>query len=497
MPRRSLGQASLLLLGSTWIHSGLGLIASVLIGRILGPAAVGALALNLGLAGLVMAAALPGFARAHLKRLAEGEDVGRCLGTMGLIQGGLAAILGLVLLVAWRVGALAGAPAGAAVFVFMLGSQVALRLADVFMQVFIVRERVVTHGAILLSMRLTRLLATVVVLVVAPSVVWIAATFLLESALTLIVAAGVLAAGGVRPRAPSNTSLAAYWRFGRPFLIITPLALIQDSIDRVLVGHWAGLVAAGYYQIARGLFEVISGVMAPPGMLMFTRLSSLYAVRTPERDHAARRLFFGGLDKLLFLSTAMAVFFWVMAEPLLGALYGPSFVAATPALRILVLAALAATVINPYTFVLQAQDEVARFIPVNVVRFMVYLVALFVLIPGMIPGLPAAAAGAALARLLLIVIPFWVWMGWTSELAGIPFYWRALAYFGGFGVAVLVFHALVSPAVALAGSRWAGDVGAGAVAFVVYALWLLKAHPNTRANFEYTLGLPLGLFRRR
>ena len=89
--------------------------------------------------------------------------------------------------------------------------------------------------------------------------------------------------------------------------------------------------------------------MAPPGMLMFTRLSSLYAQRTPERDRAARRLFFSGLDKLLFLSTAMAVFFWVMAEPLLGALYGPSFVAATPALRILVLAALAATTINPYT----------------------------------------------------------------------------------------------------------------------------------------------------
>lgn len=497
MPRRSLGQASLLLLGSTWIHSGLGLLASVFIGRILGPAAVGALALNLGLAGLVMAAALPGFARAHLKRLAEGENVGRCLGTMGLIQAGLTAILGLGLLVAWQTGALAAAPAGAAVFVFMLGSQIALRLADVFMQVFIVRERVVTHSAILLSMRLVRLVATVVVLLVAPSVVWIAATFLLESALTLIVSAAVLATSGIRPAAPSRASLAGYWRFARPFLLITPLALVQDSIDRVLVGHWAGLVAAGHYQIARGLFEVISGVMAPPGMLMFTRLSSLYAERTPERDRAARRLFFSGLDKLLFLSTAMAVFFWVLAEPLLGALYGPSFVAATPALRILVLAALGATLINPYTLVLQAQDEVARFIPVNVVRFVVYVIALFVLIPGMIPGLPVAAAGAALARLLLILVPFWVWMGWTRELAGIPFYRRALLYFVGFALAVLVFHALVSPGITLAGSRWVSDVLAGAVAFAVYVVWLLKVHPDTRANFEYAMALPLGLLSRR
>src|SRR6267142_2398970 len=89
MPRRSLGRASLVLLGSTWMHSGLGLVASVMIGRILGPAAVGALALNLGLAGVVMAALLPGFTQAHLKRLAEGQDAGRCVGTMAAIQSAL------------------------------------------------------------------------------------------------------------------------------------------------------------------------------------------------------------------------------------------------------------------------------------------------------------------------------------------------------------------------------------------------------------------------
>jgi len=140
---------------------------------------------------------------------------------------------------------------------------------------------------------------------------------------------------------------------------------------------------------------------------------------------------------------------------------------------------------------------VARFIPVNVVRFVVYVIALFVLIPGMIPGLPVAAAGAALARLLLILVPFWVWMGWTRELAGIPFYRRALLYFVGFALAVLVFHALVSPGITLAGSRWVSDVLAGAVAFAVYVVWLLKVHPDTRANFEYAMALPLGLLSRR
>src|SRR5262249_35424155 len=159
--------------------------------------------LNLGLTGILMAAALPGFARAHLKRLAEGEDPGRCLGTMTTIQAALMSVLLLGLLVAWRVGALSGAPGGAAVFGFMLGSQLAGRFAETFLQVFIAREHVWTHGGISLTARLLRLVATALVLWLAPSVAGIAATFLLEAVLTCALAAGTLVARGIRPRAPT------------------------------------------------------------------------------------------------------------------------------------------------------------------------------------------------------------------------------------------------------------------------------------------------------
>jgi hypothetical protein len=67
----------------------------------------------------------------------------------------------------------------------------------------------------------------------------------------------VLAAGGIRPRAPSRASLTAYWRFARPFLITTPIALFQDR-STASGRRWAGLTAAGYYQVARGLFEALS-----------------------------------------------------------------------------------------------------------------------------------------------------------------------------------------------------------------------------------------------
>ena len=487
----------MVLLGSTWMQSALGMLISVMIARVLGPAAVGTLAVNLGLAGLVMAALLPGFARAHLKRLAEGQDPGRCVGTMLLIQGGLTAALAVAGWLAARGGAIADVPGGTVVFLAILGTQAGGKVAEVFLTVFLAREWVVVHGTVLLGARVARLAVTVLVLTIAPTLAWVAATFLLEAVVTVGAAAVTLAAHGIRPKAPTAATLVDYWRYARPFLVTTPLALIQDSIDRVLVGRWAGLTAAGYYHVARGLWEPLAGVIAPPGLLLFTRLSSLYAERTPERDLAARRLFFSGLDKLLFVATALAIACWTLAGSGIALLYGEAFAPATLALRILVLAALVAALVNPYTFVLQAQDEVARFVPLNVVRFVVYLGALAALIPGLVPGLPRADAGAALARLLLILFPAWIWVGWTRRLAGVPFYWRAGIYLSGFVLAVGTFHATGALLGSVLTPTLIADLTAAALGFTVYTLWLLKLHPDTRANVAYSVGLLTpGLARR-
>jgi O-antigen/teichoic acid export membrane protein len=483
MPR-SLGRASLVLLGSTWTHGALSLLMSVLVARVLGAPAVGTLALNLGLVGLAMAALLPGFAQAHLKRLAEGQDAGRCLGTMLLIQGVLSAALLAGIVVAWSAGALDRASDHPGVFLALLGTQLCGRLGDVFLRVLLARQWIVAHGAILLGARLARLVATAIVLMAAPTVAAVAATFLLESALMLAAAPAVLAAAGIRPRAPTRDSLADYWRYARPFLVTTPLALVQDSMDRVLVARWAGLTAAGYYHVARGVWEVLAGAMGPPVLMLFTRLSALYAERSPERDRKAQEVFFSGLDKMLFVATAMALAFWTLAGQAITLVYGSSFTPVRTPLRILVATALAAAVVNPYTFVLQARDEVERFVGINVARFVVYMAALAVLVAGVVPGV-SGEAGAALARLLLMLFPAWVWMRWTREVAGIPFYGRATVYLAGFALAVSAFHLTE----ALVGSSLVGDILAAGVAFVLYANWLLRTHPHTRANLAYTVAL--------
>ena len=125
--------------------------------------------MNLGLACLVMAAALPGFAQAHLKRLTESEDTGRCIGTMLLIQGS-ARVLGLAVLrglAGGRARRGAGRRRGAASRCW--GRRWSAGSSDVFLpRVHRARCGSSAHGAMLLP-ACHPVAATVAVLLVAPS----------------------------------------------------------------------------------------------------------------------------------------------------------------------------------------------------------------------------------------------------------------------------------------------------------------------------------------
>jgi O-antigen/teichoic acid export membrane protein len=486
MPGRDLGRKSLVLFASTWGSTAIGMLASLIVARALGPDALGSIGFSLGLAGLVMAAALPGFAQAHLKRLAEGQDIGRCIGTMLAIQGVLSAALLVVVTASWPVWRPSGELGG--VFAFVLGAQVAGTLADAPLRVFVAREWAVAHACLLLGGRLLRLALTVLIVLWVPHIVWIAASMMVENVFVGAAASLVLVARhGVRVRPPTRASVASYWTYARPFLVTTPIALVQDSADRFVVGRFAGLTAAGYYHVARALFEALASLLAAPMTFLFTRLSSVYARRSEEADGRARALFFEALDKLLFVTTPLAFLFWALAEPLIVLLYGPSFVPAVPALRILVLATIVMSIVNPYTLVVMALDAADRFIPVNIFRLAVYLGVLIVLVAT--PGprgavLPDGAAAAALARLVLVVVPAWVYWRWTRDLAGIPFYERAWTYVLGFAA-----MAFISGAIGQIAGGAAGTVAGCAVALATYLGLLLVVHPGTSDNLRYVRSL--------
>jgi O-antigen/teichoic acid export membrane protein len=233
-----LGRKSIVLFAGTWVANGFGLLSTVLIARVLGPEALGILGFSTGLVGLLTAFLLPGFSQAHQKRVAEGADLGRCVGTMASLQLAIQGTALLVVLLAARWGSLVipdGVPVS--VVLFVLAAQLLVNLSTSVSVAFVGREWAVAHASTQMAGKGLRFAATVAVLVWAPDIRWVAAALLVEGAAEIVVGAYILMVRrGVAIRRPDRATLRAYWTYARPLLITSPFGILQDSLDRILVG---------------------------------------------------------------------------------------------------------------------------------------------------------------------------------------------------------------------------------------------------------------------
>jgi O-antigen/teichoic acid export membrane protein len=483
----NLGRKSVVLFAGTWAASGFGFLTTILIARRLGPDALGILGFSMGLVGVLTAFLVPGFFQAHQKRVAEGGDLGRCVGTMIALQLVIQGAAFAVVLAASRWGSFvipAGViPAGVPLLVvlFVLAAQLLTNLAATLSTAFLGREWAVANATTQVAGKGLRFAATAAVLVWAPDIRWVAAALLVEGAAEIVVGAYILIGlRGVRLRGPDRETLGSYWRYSRPLFITSPIGMLQDSLDRVLVARWAGLTAGGYYQVARTLWEVLGTLNAYPFQLLFSRLSRLFAEPHGEGVPEARRVFSAAMDRLLFIVVPAAFALWALREPVIALLYGEAFLPAAAPLMVFILAALAQSAFNPYQFVLYAIDQHGRLVPVVLVRLVVYLAAMVVLVPVW------GGTGAAAVRLLLVVFPCWVFIRWTRELAGIGFQWVTVAYLAGFGILLAVNEATRAALLAAGGPGPAALAGGMATALVAYAGVLWLTHAGTGNNLRYT-----------
>ena len=294
---------------------------------------------------------------------------------MASLQLAIQGIALLVVLLAARWGSLV-IPAGVPVSVvlFVLAAQLLVNLSTSLSVAFVGREWAIAHASTQMAGKGLRFAATVAVLIWAPDIRWVAAVLLVEGAAEIAVGAYILIVRrGVSLRRPDRATLRAYWSYARRSLITSPIGILQDSLDRILVARWAGLTAAGYYQVARVLWELLGTLNAYPFQLLLSRLSRLFATPGGKAAAETRRVFASAVDRLLFIAVPAAFGLWALRQPIVTLVYGERFLPAVDPLMVFVVAALAQAAFNPYQFILYAMDQHARFVPVVVLRLVVYL----------------------------------------------------------------------------------------------------------------------------
>jgi PST family polysaccharide transporter len=129
----------------------------------------------------------------------------------------------------------------------------------------------------------------------------------------------------------STSLLGPVLRYGRGIVAVRVLAAVLHHADVVIVGRILGVTALGFYQIAAKVPEMTVALLIwVGGKVLFPTLA-----RVQEEPEQLRRVYLEALRWVGLLAIPASVGMFLLAEPLLVTLLGPTWASAAPILRAL------------------------------------------------------------------------------------------------------------------------------------------------------------------
>ncbi len=376
-----------LMLSSELTAAILGWLAIKLILLHMGKEALGELAFALSLVGSFSFIGLLGFRQAHVKRVSEGQDLGRCIGTFAYIRIGLLALLAIIVL-----GALGAwlyvfnkplTDVSAALILIILVYYLLFFVNGIPNASFIARQETTKVTLPTLIGNLVRLAMMCLVALMGMSVIYLGYAYVIGILCTLVLSLILFRSYPIKK--PSRETIQSYYRFARPLMFVIIISNATNYIDKVVLGIFSNSKELGtFYAIQRVvliLFTLVTAVEA----LLFPQLSSMHAKeknskQLRERVHLVERW-------LLLLSIPVIVIFWAIPETTILVLLSKG-VATTDGyllLRLLSLMVLLRIILRPYRIVLRAIDRPDLAARVGLTRGLGTIILTCILVPKNLP----------------------------------------------------------------------------------------------------------------
>ncbi len=256
-------------------------------------------------------------------------------------------------------------------------------------------------------------------------------------------------------------------RFGRGMIAVNVVAAVVHHADAVVVGRYAGPAALGIYQIAYKVPEMsIAVLMWVVSKIAFPAFAKVHAAGG-EMATAYR----AAMRYVTALTVPAAAGLWMVAEPLVLALFGSRWIAAVPVVRLIALYMAIRSFGTAAGDVLKATGRSRLLALLGIARAAVLIPVLIAATRFGIAGVATALAGVtALATLAhMIVAGRILGLGALPVIAAI----RSALIAGGAMVAVLLVARSAAGGLA-APLQLALLAPAGAAAYVA-ALWIVDA----------------------
>jgi O-antigen/teichoic acid export membrane protein len=481
----------ILAFGINLVKFGFGYVGLFFVARYMGPSALGAIGFGFAYVGIFSFIADLGFGLAHIKRVSEGRDLGKCIGTYLLLKSGLIVAMAISVLVSVYVfrsvlGREFERPENEYIIYVALLTVILGHLSGIASHTFAGKKETAKQNLPELFGKVLEVCLKIVVAIGGFGLIMLAGASAVGTALCLFMAAFLFSGHPIGR--PDKGVLKDYWVFALPVMIIVSSNTVTENLDKIMVQLFWSSKELGYYVGAQRISMIFTFLLVSVGMLVFPSISSYHS----KNDiHSISRLTHNSERYLSLLLLPVGVLLIFFGSEIAVILLGQAFYHSGNILCFLSWAVIIRTISNPYSLQIMGTDKVKWSAILSVV-FMVLNVSLnLLLIPNRIFGIRLfglGAYGAALATLIAAFVMNLIYRYLAYKLTATGINWAVFRHLVASGIMALVIYGLLS-LIEIESIGILIVVSLGLVGFGVYIVFLFLTRELSRDDLTYLLGL--------
>lgn len=381
----------------------LGFVSLFFVARYMGPEAMGMISFALAYIGTFQFLSGLGFGSAHIKRVSEGKDLGKCNGLYFSVRLILILIMVFVVLSTVLLPKLVQhknfiSEKHEIVLYVLLISTFLSEISMMFNITFGARKETAKQSIPFLIGKMVSVLGKVIVAVMGLGVVLLAGTHLVSSIVILLCFLYLFR--GYPIRKPDKEYFMSYLRFAVPVMFIGFLSQVAQNIDKIMIQFFCTTADVGFYSASQRISLVLAFLTIASTTLIFPTISSYHS----RNDIKAIRDLSNKAERYLSMILFPAVvFIFVFSAQICNIFLGPEFALSAPLLIILSLVVLVNGTTEPYTQQIGGTNRIKLAAKLSAVVFTLDIVLNFVFVPSSFLGLTLfglGAVGAALSTLI-------------------------------------------------------------------------------------------------
>jgi O-antigen/teichoic acid export membrane protein len=343
-----IARKSALIVATKILDGGLGYLGLFFIARYMSPADYGIVSFAMGFVALFSIFSTLGFPSAHIKRISEGKNLGRCIGTFLSIRAvfiitSIAILFGSLFFWTNVMGRGFESPDHLAAIYIITGYWLASQIITSFSTTFQAQKKMAKNQIPFLINGIVRTAAIIYVALSGYGALALAWTYVAGEIAQLVL---VLFFSRKYPiKKPTKEYIKSYSIFAFPLAISSVSSTVMKNIDKVLIQLFWTSADVGYYFAAFQLSHVITMFTSAIASLIFPTYSSLHAKNNIAQ---IKKLTFDSERHLSLIVFPMVFGLIILAEPTAFILLS-GWMPAVPLLQILPFTVLFKTLSTPYS----------------------------------------------------------------------------------------------------------------------------------------------------